>query len=210
MQNPESRRPLRRPIRRREEPDVSNEDYENEDYAEEYSDEEDEADLLPTPTLPEHRLRFALLTGVLAGILMIAIHFLVPFLNVAAVQQAAVQGNNMSYNTAVAVAGLDCLSIFLDIVVCCTLGYAIGRYAVQRRLGFLAGLLAGVVLSLGSNAISYIPGYPGNTSTPAFSPTFILPLIIIALFYGVIGGLFSLLSTWITTRRNPYYSRAAE
>jgi hypothetical protein len=62
------------------------------------------------------------------------------------------------------------------------------------------------VLYLGISIISYLPGYPGNASTPAFSPTFILPLIIIALFYGIVGGLISLLVTWITTRRHPYYA----
>ncbi|MDQ2888526.1 MAG: hypothetical protein M3Y39_20900 [Chloroflexota bacterium] len=200
MQDSERRRSLRRPIRHREELDVSNEEYD-----EEYSDAEDEEDLLPAFVLPEHRLRFALLVGALTGILMIAIHFLVPFLDVAAFQKAATLGDKMGYDTAVAVAGLDCLSTSLDIVVCAVLGYVIGRYAVQRRLGFFAGLLAGIVLYLGISIISYLPGYPGNASTPAFSPTFILPLIIIALFYGIVGGLVSLLVTWITTRRHPYY-----
>lgn len=180
----------------------------NEDYAEEYSASDDEVAL--PPALPEHRLRFSLLAGALTGIVMIAIHFLIPFLNVVAFQKAATLGEKMGYDTAVAVAGLDCLSVFLDIVVCCVLGYFIGRYAVQRRLGLFAGLLAGVVLYLGISIMSYIPGYPGNSSTPAFSPTFILPLIVIALFYGTIGGLISLLVTWITTRRNPYYDHAIE
>ncbi|HEV2656876.1 MAG TPA: hypothetical protein VGT82_18055 [Ktedonobacteraceae bacterium] len=200
MQDSERRRSLRRPIRHREEPDVSNEEYD-----EEYSDSEDEEDFLAAFVLPEHRLRFALLVGALTGILMIAIHFLVPFLDVAAFQKAATLGDKMSYDTAVAVAGLDCLSTALDIVVCGVLGYVIGRYAVQRRLGFFAGLLAGIVLYLGISIISYLPGYPGNANIPAFSPTFILPLIIIALFYGIVGGLVSLLVTWITTRRHPYY-----
>jgi hypothetical protein len=205
MQDSKRRRPLRRPIRRREEPDASNEDYE-----EEYNDPEEEVYSPPAFALPEHRLRFALLAGVLAGIVMIAIHFLVPFLNVVAFQKAASLGERMGYDTAVAVAGLDCLSVFLDIVVCCVLGYFIGRYAVQRRLGFFGGFLAGAVLYIGISIMSYIPGYPGNSSTPAFSPTFILPLIIIALFYGIIGGLVGLLVTWITTRRHPYYGREVE
>jgi len=179
----------------------------NEDYDEEYDSDDEVA--LP-PALPEHRLRFALLAGALTGIVMIATHFLIPFLNVAAFQKAAALGEKMGYDTAVAIAGLDCLGVLLDIVVCCVLGYFIGHYAIQRRLGFFAGLLAGAVLYLGINIMSYIPGYPGNSSTPAFSSTFILPLIIIALFYGTIGGLISLLVTWITTRRNPYYDRAVE
>ena len=111
MQDQERRRPLRRPIRRRAEPNMSNEDYD-----EEYSASDDEVAL--PPALPEHRLRFALLAGVLTGIVMIAIHFLIPFLNVVAFQKAATLGEKMGYDTAVAVAGLDCLSVFLDIVVC--------------------------------------------------------------------------------------------
>src|SRR6266487_256299 len=81
MQDRERRRPLRRPIRRQKEPGVSNEDYD-----EEYDSDDEVA--LP-PALPEHRLRFALLAGALTGIVMIATHFLIPFLNVAAFQKAA-------------------------------------------------------------------------------------------------------------------------
>ena len=76
---------MRRPIRHREESDVSKEEYD-----EEYSDSEDEEGLLQAFVLPEHHLRFALIVGALTGILMIAIHFMVPFLDVAAFQKAAI------------------------------------------------------------------------------------------------------------------------
>ena len=205
MQNSERRRSLRR-SRRRREADIAREEYENEEENEAYDDFEDEDDEYIPVSLPEHRLRFALLAGVLAGIVMIASHFLIPFLNVAAFQRAATLGDKMGYDTAAAVAGLDCLGVVIDIVVCCVLGYFVGRYAVQRRLGLYAGVLAGFVLYIGISLVSYIPGYPGNASTPAFSPSFILPLAIFAVFYGIIGGLITLVSTWITTRRNPYYA----
>jgi hypothetical protein len=207
MQDSESRRPLRRPTRRKEGPGVSSKDYTNEEDNISYAEEDE--DLLPVLDLPEHRLRFALIVGALAGIVMIGVHFLIPLANAATFQRAAALGTKMDYNTALSVAGSDCLSVVLDIAVCSVLGYLVGRFAVQRRLGFFAGLLGGAILYLGINAIRYLPNYPGNVSVPPFSPTFILPILAIALLYGIIGGLISLLATWITTRKHPYYTGEA-
>jgi hypothetical protein len=179
--------------------DMSNQDYnEVEDYDNTYTD----GAPLPTFELPRNRLRLALIIGIAGGLLMTLIHFLVPFLNAQSFHLAAVQGTKMSYNTAVTVTSLNCLSIFLAIVICSFTGYFVGKYAVQRRLGFFAGLLAGGIYYLSSLAIGYLPGYPGNTTTPPFVPAYILFLLIITLFFGGI----SLLVTWLTTRKHPYYT----
>ncbi len=199
MQNSEKRRPLRRPVRRREVPDVSNENYSNS-----YADED--TDLSPAPDLPQHRLRFALIVGAVTGIIMALIHLLTPLLNVGAFQKSVALGEKMGMDTAVIVAALTCLSLLLDVALCAVSGYFVGKYAVQRRLGFFAGLLAGALLYFGIFLISYIPNYPGNASVPPFSIAYVLPLLILILLFGVIGGLVSLLATWITTRKHPYYT----
>ncbi len=156
--------------------------------------------------LPRNRLSIALLIGVAAGIVMALIYFLVPFLNVQAFQQATKLGEKMNNNTAVTVAGLRCTSIFLAIVICAFIGYFTGKYAVQRRLGFLAGLIAGAIFYLCQIIGSYIPNYPGNSAPPPLSPAYILPLLIVTLLLGCLGGSISLLVTWMTTRKHPYYT----
>jgi len=203
MQNSEKRRPLRRSVRRRVAPDRSNTTHNEEDYNDAYIDEE--ADPSYASDFPRHHLAIALTIGAIAGILMALIHLLTPLLNVNAFQQSVVLGEKMSMDTAVAVAALSCLSLLLDIALCAISGYFVGKYAVQRRLGFFAGLLSGAILYFGIFLISYIPNYPGNAPAPPFSANDILRLLILILLFGVLGGLVSLLATWITTRKHPYY-----
>ena len=182
---------------------MNKEDYSQEDYDDGYSEEDGP---FPAFELPHNRLSRALLIGLGAGLIMALIHFLVPFLNAQAFQLAATQGVKMSYNTAVTVTSLNCIGIFLVIVVCVFTGYFVGKYAVQRRLGFFAGLLAGGIYYISTFVEGYIPIYPGSSATPAFSVAYLLPLLIITLIFGCLGGLISLLATWITTRRHPYYT----
>jgi hypothetical protein len=205
MQDPE-RRPLPRPARRKENADMSNKDFKEDEEYNMYAD--DDGDLSSAYTLPRNRLSIALIIGIVAGIVMALIYFLVPFLNAQAFQQAAELGVKMSYNTAVTVTELRCVGIFLAVVICASVGYFTGKYAVQRRLGFLAGLIAGAIFSLGQTISGYIPNYPGSSATPPFSAAYILPFLLITLILGCLGGLISLLVTWMTTRRHPYYTGA--
>jgi hypothetical protein len=184
---------------------MNNEDYNEEDYNNTYTG--DDEDAFPAFELPRNRLSIALFIGLAAGLIMALIHFLVPFLNAQAFQLAATQGAKMSYNTALTVTGLNCVGIFLAIVICVFTGYFVGKYAVQRRLGFFAGLLAGGIYYLSTFAEGYIPIYPGSSATPSFSIAYLLPLLLITLIFGCLGGLISLLVTWMTTRRHPYYTR---
>ena len=203
MQDPE-RRLLSQSARRREKFDMSNKEFsKEEDYNNVYT--EDDGDPLPVFELPGNRLSLALAIGIIAGLIMALIHFLVPFLDAQAFQLAATQGDKMSYNTALTITGLNCVGIFLVIVICTFTGYFVGRYAVQRRLGFFAGLLAGGIYYLGTVVAGYIPIYPGSSATPSFSVAYLLPLLIITLIFACMGGLISLLVTWLTTRRHPYY-----
>ena len=183
---------------------MSNDDYNEDEEYKLYPGD----NVAPSSTfvLPRNRVSIALIIGAAAGLVMALIYFLVPFLNAQAFQQAATLGDKMSYNTAVTVTELRCMGIFLAIVICAFVGYFVGKYAVQRRLGFLAGLLAGAIFALSMTVVGYIPNYPGSSATPPFSPAYILPLLVIALILGSLGGLISLLVTWMTTRRHPYYT----
>jgi hypothetical protein len=183
---------------------MSNKDYHEEDYSTAYTEDGDAS--FPAFELPRNRLSVALLIGLVAGLITALIHFLVPFLNAQAFQLAATQGAKMSYNTALTVTGLNCLGIFLIIVICAFTGYFVGKYAVQRRLGFFAGLLVGCIYYLSTIVEGYIPLYPGSSATPSFMVSYILPGLLITLVFGCMGGLISLLVTWMTTRRHPYYT----
>jgi len=203
MHAPE-RQPSPRPPHRQEKADMSDKDFYRAD--EEYSlHPEGNGDLSSTITLPRNRLSTALIIGAVAGIVTALIYFLIPFLNAQAFQRAATLGVKMSYQTAVTVTELRCISVFVAIVVCAFVGYFVGKYAVQRRLGFFAGLIAGVIFSFGQTISGYIPNYPGSSATPPFSPAYILPFLIITLILGCLAGLISLLVTWMTTRKHPYY-----
>mgnify|MGYP003622967818 CR=1 FL=1 len=180
---------------------MNREDYNEEDYQGAYTD-----DSFPAFELPPNRLSVALLIGLVAGLITALVHFLIPFLNTQAFQLAATQGVKMSYNTALTVTGLNCIGIFLVIVICVFTGYFVGKYAVQRRLGFFAGLLAGGIYYISTIVEAYIPIYPGSSVTPSFMVSYILPGLLITLLFGCLGGLISLLATWITTRRHPYYT----
>lgn len=182
---------------------MNKQDYDEEDYNDVYAEDDGP---FPAFELPHNRLSIALLIGSGAGLIMALIHFLVPFLNAQAFQLAATQGVKMSYNTAVTVTSLNCIGIFLVIVLCVFTGYFVGKYAVQRRLGFVAGLLAGGIYYISTFVEGYIPIYPGSSVTPPFSVAYLLPLLIITLIFGCLGGLISLLAIWITTRRHPYYT----
>ena len=183
--------------------DYDEDDYNDEDYHNPYAEDDDS---FPAFELAHNRLSIALLIGLIAGLSMALIHFLVPFLNTQAFQLAATKGPKMSYNTALTVTGLNCIGIFLVIVICALTGYFVGKYAVQRRLGFFAGLLAGGIYYLSTFAEGYIPIYPGSSATPSFSIAYLLPLLLITLIFACLGGLISLLVTWMTTRRHPYYT----
>ncbi|MBA2392291.1 MAG: YrzE family protein [Ktedonobacteraceae bacterium] len=175
-----------------------------EDYNSAYAEDDDMS--FPAFELPHNRVSVALLIGLVAGLITALIHFLIPFLNVQAFQTAATQGAKMSYNTALTVTGLNCLGIFLIIVICAFTGYFVGKFAVQRRLGFFAGLLVGGIYYLSTIIEGYIPVYPGSSATPSFMLSYILPGLLITLIFGCLGGLISLLATWMTTRHHPYYT----
>ena len=105
----------------------------------------------------------------------------------------------------------DLLTGALSLLACFVVGVIVGRIAVRRRLGFLAGALAGAVFSLLIFLVSLIPNYPGNLArSGAPVTTGILIFAFLLLCLGSLGGgLVSLFGTWVATVNHPQYLKLA-
>ena len=165
--------------------------------------------------LPRKGFQYALSAGAVAGLLGVLLNLAITLLNTPTFQQAAREGANISYNTAVLVLGLQCLNFLVTVLVYFVAGVIIGRIAIQRRLGFYAGLLAGIIVYLGGFLTRYIPNYPGNlasnapTNVGVFAGGLALSLVLL-LIWGLAGGLMGLWGTWTATRKHPYYQAQQE
>lgn len=163
---------------------------------------------LAPPALPKNGLQYALGVGIGAGLLTAIIGVLITVLNASTFQDAARLQDKMPLSIAQTIAGLNCLSYFLTLLVCFAAGYIVGRVAVRRLFGFYAGALAGAITYLGGIVTQYIPNYPGHiasSSTAGAVAGGIFFLIILLLIYAVIGGLMGLWGAWTVTRKHPYY-----
>lgn len=157
--------------------------------------------------LPERGLWYALIAGVVAGLLDVLLNILITVSNAGTYQHLLAEGKNPTLTTANIVGGLLCLSLFINIVIFGVTGYLVGRFAVQRRLGFLAGVLIGAIAYLASFLVRYIPNYPGNTATSgATNLATIGVTLTFLLLSALIGGLISVIGTWLATRKHPYYT----
>ncbi|HEY4035446.1 MAG TPA: hypothetical protein VGL94_15930 [Ktedonobacteraceae bacterium] len=162
--------------------------------------------------LPSHGLLYALSAGVLGGLLAALIPIAITFMNASLYYEASRQADKMSYNLALTLTGLACLSSFIDLVLSFVVGYIVGRIAVLRKLGLLAGALVGAITYLGNSIPLYLPNYPGkivSTTPPSSGNIFagILTIIFILLIYSAVGALMALWGTWTVTRKHPYYQR---
>jgi hypothetical protein len=179
------------------------------DYSLDEHEREDDQQALPDfPSLPENGLQYALGIGIGAGLLTAIISVLITVLNASTFQEAARLQEKMPLSVAQTIAGLNCLSYFLALVVCFAAGYVTGRLAVRRLFGFYAGALAGAITYLGGIVTEYVPNYPGHiasSSTAGAVAGGILFLIILLLIYAAIGGLMGLWGAATATRRHPYY-----
>jgi hypothetical protein len=161
--------------------------------------------------LPHRGRYYAVLAGILAGVftalltLVIVLVFAATFQ--AARQQTAV--DRLTVKTALALAGLELLMGTLSLFIGVGVGLIVGRIAVRRRLGFLAGALGGVIFSLLTFLVSLIPSYPGNLAGPGANMTtggLVLALLLLCL-WSLGGGLVSLFGAWIATLKHPHYLR---
>jgi hypothetical protein len=144
---------------------------------------------------------YALIFGAAAGIVSVILNIGITLANLATFQLVAREGDKVSYNTALAVTGLQCLSFLVTLFICLGAGYLVGRFTVQRRLGFYAGMLAGIIIYLSTFIVNFIPNYPGK-----FTPDIVTAIVFLCI-WSFIGGMVSLLGAWLATRRHPSSAR---
>ncbi|GER84802.1 hypothetical protein KTAU_34380 [Thermogemmatispora aurantia] len=163
------------------------------------------------PELPRGRLLPTLIVGVVAGILCAAANIALVLLNAPLFANAERLASQNAYQLAISITTLCGLVIFISLVICAVAGFIVGKLAVQRSLGFLAGLVAGVLYYLGAIFLPrYIPGFPSNA--PASGNVTlggviggIVVTIVFMLLLGLLEGLAALFGAWLATRRHPYY-----
>ncbi len=140
-------------------------------------------------------LLYAPIFGSVAGIVSVILNITITLSNLPMFQLVAHEGDKVSYNTALAVTGLQCLNFLVTLFICLVAGYVVGRFTLQRRLGFYAGMLAGIIIYLSTFIINFIPNYPGK-----FTPDIVTAIVFLCI-WSFIGGMMSLLGAWIATRR---------
>ncbi|MGZ6387117.1 MAG: hypothetical protein ACXWOL_17030, partial [Ktedonobacteraceae bacterium] len=145
---------------------------------------------------PPKGLLYALIFGAVAGVLSVILNISITLSNLPTFQLVAREGDRVSYNTALVVTGLQCLNFFVTLFICLVAGYLVGRFTVQRRLGFYAGMLAGIIIYLSSFVVDFIPNYPGK-----FTPDIVTAIVFLCI-WSFLGGMMSLLGAWIATRRH--------
>lgn len=179
-------------------------------------EEEDDENQSSLPPLPANGLLYALIAGLIAGILTILLNIAFTFLNAGTFQEAAreITTNKLSTSVAYIIAALSCFNLLISVAVALAVGYVIGKMAVQRRLGFYAGAIVGLLVYLGSFLVRYIPNYPGNLPASSGGATGAATGIFVSLIFlciwGLIGGLLGYLGARIATRRHSYYTETAE
>ena len=166
----------------------------------------------PEMQLPSYGLSYALIIGVLGGLLATAISVAITLINASLYQQASRLGDKMPLGTAWTLTELGCLGVFIALILSFAAGYIVGHFAVLRRWGLLAGALVGGVTYLGNVIVLYLPNYPNklvSTTPPSSGQIFagILTSLVIFLIYSAIGALIGLWGAWTATRKHPYYQQ---
>jgi uncharacterized BrkB/YihY/UPF0761 family membrane protein len=152
----------------------------------------------------------ALIIGTVAGILSAISNIALTFANAATYQAIVREASDQVTSNTYAIFGLACLNFFFILLACFLAGFIVGKVAIQRRLGFYAGMLGAAITYAASFLVRYIPNYPGNL--PAQSPAggaavtgAIMTVLIFLLIWIFIGGMLGLCGSWAATRRHPYY-----
>ncbi|GAC1378063.1 MAG: hypothetical protein NVSMB33_01250 [Ktedonobacteraceae bacterium] len=159
-----------------------------------------------TPLPLGKRLRYALNTGMIAAIVSALLHIVIVLLNAATLRKASAEivANKLTVNTALALLGTQGLNFFVNLLVCVVAGFVIGKIVARRRPGLLAGVLAGAILYIVIFLVSFIPFYPENTLVggAGIGGGGIGISLIFLSTWSIIGGLGSLLGSWIATRKH--------
>src|SRR5579884_2801388 len=127
-----------------------------------------EYDVPDTSELPEGRLGKALEIGVIAGVLCTLVNVIVVLVNASTYQEYNPALHGALKNLSFTIFGYWVMYSSISLLICFIAGIITGRVAVERRLGFLAGFIAGVIYYAAIFLITYIPGYPDHyvTTTP--------------------------------------------
>lgn len=167
------------------------------------------------PELPRNRLKNAVIAGLIAGVLCSIENIIIVFANSATYQQAKTFNDakppvELSYSLALTLVGIAGLTFFIGLLIFLLAGFVIGKIAVQRRLGFLTGFIAGIVTYGISFLLNDIPNYPSHLSSSSPSNASaggggFFVILLFFLIWGIVAGLVSLFGTWLATRRHPYY-----
>ncbi len=164
-----------------------------------------------TPTLPRNRLRNTLIIGAIAGVLCVAQSLVITLAN-ASTYHAFDTATDQAVKNALAftIFGYAVLTFVINMVILGIAGFIAGKVVVQRRLGFLAGSLTGLIVYASSFITNYIPNYPGvqHTASSTASNGAVVGIVVSLIFlliWGIIGGLVSLFGAWLATRKHPYY-----
>lgn len=159
--------------------------------------------------LPQRGLSYAAVAGVIAGVLAALITIVITLVNTGTFQTAKQQiaRDSLTVKTALALAAWELLAFTLSLLIGFAVGIIVGRIAVRRRLGFLAGSLAGAIFALLLFFVSLISSYPGNlvaNGTTMTAGSLAISFLMLCL-WSIGGGLVSLSGTWIATVRHPFY-----
>jgi hypothetical protein len=175
-------------------------------------DDKDDMQGFGDPQLPRNRVAKALIIGIVAGILCAIQSVVITLVNSSTYQTYVTSGTQQTVQNAIALTlfGLACLTFGISMLICFSAGFVTGKVAVLRRMGFLTGFVAGVIIYTLSFLLNYIPGYPTHLASSGVRGLVgvgggILVSLIFLLMWGVIGGLASLAGAWFATRKHPYY-----
>nr|BBH93799.1 hypothetical protein KTA_19980 [Thermogemmatispora argillosa] len=166
-----------------------------------------------TPTreparLPERGTRYALITGLIMGVLVALVTIVLILVNASLFNEAhrQVMRDALTVRVALLLAAIYGITWLVALIVAFVGGLILGRIAVRRRLGFLAGAVGGIVYSLLLWPTSFIPAYPGNlTGTATLDAGTAVLEVLWCLLWGLGGALVCLAGTWVASARHPHY-----
>src|SRR5260370_32839920 len=131
------------------------------------------------PQLPRGHLRKALIIGVFAGLIAALQGVIFTLANASLYHTVGTTPQNkLTLSLAEAVVGLLCLTLFISLIIYLIAGFITGKVAVDRRMRFLAALVAEAVAYILGYIVQHIPGYPGAHPT-RFSAGFSVPVDVI-------------------------------
>ena len=165
-------------------------------------------------SLPGRGLSSALIAGAIAGVLSALLTILIILINTGTFHAASLQiaVDRLTVKTALALAALELLTCVLGLFISFVTGFVMGRIAVRRRFGFLAGMCAGATSYLITSLVSLLSGYPGNliaNKAPMATTSLVISFLLLCL-WSMGEGLVSLFGTWVATVKHPYYLREGE